>query len=106
MERASSTHDRLHVAATESEPFLELEISEDSGITLPVAQQELLGFPLADAGLPGEALGAHAVDHTEVDRLAQASLVAVHLVFVEQQPCCQRMYIVSCSVGLLQHFLS
>ena len=68
--------------------------------------QELLGLGLADAGFAGEALGAHAVDHAEVDRLAQAPLFRGHLVFVEQQPGREGVHVVAVGVGLHQHLLA
>ena len=106
MERPPAAENRFYVTAAEGEPLLQLEKGEHLRVALLVLGQELLGFALAYAGFPGEALGSHAIDHTEVDRFAQPTLVRTDLVLVQQQPGGQRVHVVAAAVGLLQHLFA
>ena len=106
MERPPAAEDGFHVTAAEGEPLLQLEEGEHLRVALLVLGQELLGFALAHAGFPSEALGSHAVNHTEVDGFAEPAFVRADLVFVQQQPGGQRVHVVAAAVGLLQHLFA
>ena len=106
VEGAPAAQDRFHVTTAEGEAFLQLQEGEHPRVALLVARQKLLGLRLADAGFPGEALGSHPVDHTEVDRFAEAPFIGRHLRFVEQQAGSEGMHVVAVLVGLLKHLFA
>ena len=83
MERPSATHQGFDVAAAEGQAFLPFQEFKDLGVALLVADQELFGLGLADAGGPGKSLGSHAINHPKVDRFAQAPLLIAHLAFIQ-----------------------
>ena len=83
MKGAPPAEDGFYVAKAEGQPLLQLEVGEHLRIALLVAAQELLGLGLGEPRLPRQPLGAHAVDHAEVDRLAQPPLLAAHLLLVQ-----------------------
>jgi len=105
VEGASPSQDGLHVAAAQGQALLQFQEGEHLGVSLPVTAEELLRLRLTHSRLTGKPLGTHAVDHAEVDRLAQSALIGAHRVFVEQQTRGQRMHVVAVPVGLLEHFL-
>ena len=103
VEGAAAPQDRFHIALAQGQAFLHFQIGEDAGVTLPVTAQEVLGLGLAHACFSGETLGTHAIDHTEVDRLAEPPFVGADLVFVKQEAGGEGMDIIPLVEGLDQH---
>ena len=101
--RAPPAQDRLHVAAAEGKTLLQFQKGEHPGIALLVFGEELFGLGLANPGFAGKALGAHAIDHAEIDRFAKPPFILADLVFFQQQPGGEGMHIVTGLVGLHQH---
>ena len=106
MKGAATAQDCFHIAAAEGEPFLQLKEGKHLGVALFVLDQKLFGLGRAHACFPRKALGAHAIDHPEIDRFAEPAFIGAHLVLVQQQACGECMHVIARAVGLLQHGFS